>query len=58
MIPSIFKVTKIGKGALYVMPRPSEIWFEEDIKYFSSINIDIVVSLLENSEAIELGLKK
>lgn len=58
MIPNIYKVTeKIGKGTLYVMPRPSEIWLEEDIKYFSSIGIDIVVSLLEKSEAIKLGLK-
>lgn len=33
MTPSIYKVIKIAKGTLYVMPRLSEIWLEEDLNF-------------------------
>ena len=58
MIPSVFEVTKIGDGALYVMPKPSSEWLSEDARYFSSMGISKVVSLLETSEEYELGLAK
>jgi protein-tyrosine phosphatase len=58
MQPSIFKVSQIGKGTLYVMPRPSSDWLLDDASYFSSIGIHLVVSLLEEHEAIDLGLGK
>lgn len=56
MRPSIFKVAQIGKGILYVMPRPSSEWLLDDASYFSSMGINLIVSLLEEYEAIELGL--
>lgn len=58
MHPSIFKVSQIGEGILYIMPRPSSDWILEDATYFASKGINTVVSLLENHEARELGLEK
>lgn len=56
MIPSVFKVTKIGQGTLYVMPKPSSEWLKDDVGYLSNMGISKVVSLLEVSEEYELGL--
>ncbi len=38
------------------MPKPSSDWLLEDIRFFADIGIDHIVSLLEKSEEIELGL--
>ncbi|MCO7223421.1 dual specificity protein phosphatase family protein [Pleionea sp. CnH1-48] len=57
MIPQIYPVANIGKGQLYVMPKPSAEWLEEDVKYFASLGVTKVVSLLESDEEFELGLR-
>ena len=54
--PSIYKIKQIGLGILYIMPKPSGQWLEDDISYFKSMDINIIVSLLEDSEAYSLGL--
>lgn len=56
MKPSIFKVHNIDNGSLYIMPRPSPDWLIEDASYFKTIGINTIVSLLEPSEADQLGL--
>jgi protein-tyrosine phosphatase len=58
MKPSIYKVTPLGLGQLFVMPKPSTDWLEDDIKYFKSLGIDKVVSLLEIHEEKKLGLEQ
>lgn len=40
------------------MPRPSSEWLDDDVRYFSTLGITKVVSLLEVHEAFELGLEK
>lgn len=57
MKPSIFKVTKILNGELYIMPRPSADWLADDMEYFSELGINELVSLLEPQEASYLGLE-
>jgi protein-tyrosine phosphatase len=56
MTPDIYKVNQIGEGILYVMPRPSSDWIQEDASYFCNMNINVVVSLLEKDEEFQLGL--
>ncbi|MDE1461031.1 protein-tyrosine phosphatase family protein [Spartinivicinus poritis] len=58
MIPQVFEVTAIGKGAIFVMPKPSSMWLSDDINYLFGLGITKVVSLLEVHEAFELGLEK
>ena len=57
MNPEIYKVTTIGKGTLYVMPRPSSEWLRDDIAYFSKLGVNLVVSHLEKNEEYEVGLQ-
>ncbi|WP_444944374.1 protein tyrosine phosphatase [Microbulbifer sp. ZKSA006] len=57
MIPNIYSVCTIGAGKLYVMPKPSSDYLEDDVRHFISEGVDTVVSLLEESEESELGLK-
>jgi len=56
MIPDIYEVTRVGDGALYVMPRPQSEWLEDDIRHFASMGVDLVISHLEKAEEAELGL--
>lgn len=58
MKPSLYKVTSVGKGTLYVMPKPSTEWLEDDILYFKQLGINKLLSLLEENEERELGLEK
>ncbi|NNE83923.1 MAG: tyrosine protein phosphatase [Alphaproteobacteria bacterium] len=55
--PSIYLVSSSLPGTLYLMPKPSEEWLEEDIDHYRSVGVDVVVSLLEQDEASELGLE-
>jgi len=56
--PSIYKIRQLGLGTLYLMPKPSREWLDEDITYFASIKITKIVSLLEEYEAFSLGLSE
>lgn len=57
MKPAIYKVTNIGDGSLYVMPKPSRDSLDEDVAYFRQLGINKVLSLLEPAEEVELGLE-
>jgi protein-tyrosine phosphatase len=57
MKPEIYKIEPIGSGILFVMPRPSpHEWLEDDIRYLKDFGINRIISLLEKSEEIEIGL--
>lgn len=58
MKPSTYRVASDTAGALYVMPRPSSDWLEEDIGTYRSLGIDKIVSLLTPEEAADLGLQQ
>ena len=58
MIPDVYEVTAVGRGCLYVMPRPSSEWLKDDIIYFSTLEINTVISHLEKQEEREVGLSK
>lgn len=55
--PDIDFVERIGSGLFAVMARPAPgEWLEDELASIASIGIDRVVSLLEPSEAEEIGL--
>ncbi len=56
MKPSSYLVETAHAGRLYVMPKPSGEWLEDDITELSRMGITHLVSLLETDEAGELGL--
>ncbi len=58
MMPSIYSVTTIGDGELYVMPKPSADWLDDEAKQFAAMGIQRVVCHLEAAEMAELGLSR
>ena len=56
MLTSIYSVGTIGDGELFVMPKPSSDWLTDDVRYYSSLGVSLVVSHLEEAEAWQLGL--
>lgn len=58
MIPEIHPVQRIGQGSLYVMPMPDSGNLQAAVDHFSSIKITAVVSHLEKSEELKLGLSR
>ena len=58
MKPDLYKVSTIGKGELFVMPKPSSEWLADDVAYYSSMNVSLVLSLMEVGESYECGLQK
>lgn len=57
MKPHIFKIKAVGLGSLFVMPKPSPEWLEDDFRFYKDLGITLVVSLLEEFEAYEIGLQ-
>jgi protein-tyrosine phosphatase len=58
MKPDLYKVSKIGKGKLFVMPKPSSEWLSEDTAHYSSMGVSVILSLMEVGESYECGLQK
>lgn len=58
MKPSIYRVPCASLGDLYIMPKPSAEQLDEDVKYYRSIGINAVVSMLKKNEEKELGLQE
>ncbi len=59
MSPDIYLVELIGSGSLSVMAKPvSGEWIEDEFSMIANRGITRIVSLLEQQEAIELGLGK
>lgn len=56
MTDPVFEVTTVGKGLLYVMPRPDAQRLEVHMRHLAGLDIDLVVSLLRDAEAKHLGL--
>jgi protein-tyrosine phosphatase len=57
MSPDIYQVELIGSGSLSVMAKPvSGEWIEDEFSMISNWGINRIVSLLEDQEAIEVGL--
>ncbi|SDR45510.1 dual specificity protein phosphatase family protein [Pseudovibrio sp. Tun.PSC04-5.I4] len=57
MKPSIYPISADYPGQLFLMPKPSGEWLDEDMQYYRSIGVDLVMSMLEHTEAIELSLQ-
>ena len=58
MKPSLFELIEVKQGKLFIMPRPSTEYLTDDLRYYKQAGIDVVISLLEKSEAYDLGLNK
>ncbi|MBK6896123.1 MAG: dual specificity protein phosphatase family protein [Alphaproteobacteria bacterium] len=58
MKPQIYKIKTIGLGSLCVMAKPvAGEWLEGDFRFYRDSGISLIVSLLEEFEAYELGLQ-
>ncbi len=59
MYPDPKRISQIGEGSLYIMSKPTGgEYLSDDIAYLARNGISHVVSLLEHSEASELGLSR
>lgn len=56
MKPSLYEIPVDSEGRLFIMPKPSGDWLSDDIRALKLEGIGRVVSMLEDSEARELGL--
>jgi|TARA_Y100000296_G_scaffold54404_1_gene62382 protein-tyrosine phosphatase len=56
--PDIYEVSSVGRGCLYVMPRPRSQYLREEVEYFRNVGVGVVISHLEATEEEELGLTK
>lgn len=53
----IYRIRNIGEGFLAIMAKPRAAdWLEDEIAGLKQIGVDLVVSLLEPPEVLELGL--
>jgi protein-tyrosine phosphatase len=52
-------IPEVGVGRLAIMPRPrAGDWLEDEVESWRDAGIDVVVSLLEDGEVAELGLRQ
>jgi len=59
VLPEYFRVREVDSGWLAVMPRPrAGDWLADELKGLSHAGINVVVSLLESSEAYDLELSE
>lgn len=58
MKPSIYPIIADYPGRLFIMPKPSGEWLQEDIAHYRSMGVDTVISMLEIDEINELSLQK
>ena len=57
-MPDIYNLELIGSGSLSVMAKPvAGEWIDDEFSGISNYGINRIVSLLERSEAYEVGLK-
>ena len=56
MKPSLYSIETCPIGSLFIMPKPSGEWLEEDIGHYKMQGITDVVSLLRSDEVAELNL--
>ena len=56
MQPNRYVFYEKNDTRLAIMPKPSSEWLAEDIQFLKLDGFDIIVSMLEQSEAAEIGL--
>jgi len=52
----LYKICNLGKGALFVMPKPSAEQMLEDISYYKQQGVTKVISLLRDPEIEKLNM--
>lgn len=58
MKPDIYQIERIGSGSLSIMAKPvAGEWIDDEFSAIARWGISCMVSLLEEREAIELGLR-
>ena len=59
MVPEIYKIKNYDEGFLAIMAKPRNgDWLEDEIYGLSMLGVNIVVSLLDFGEILELGLRE
>ena len=56
METELYEVAEIGNGRIFIMPKPSYLSIDIDMRYYSSMGVDKIISLLEYDEADNEGL--
>jgi protein-tyrosine phosphatase len=56
MLPFVYGIPLDAPSSLYVMPKPSVEWLQEDIVAYRHIGMGKIISLLTREEADKLGL--
>lgn len=57
-LPEIFKIQQIGTGFLAIMAKPrAGEWIEDEFSGLKTIGVTSITSMLESSEAYEVGLQ-
>lgn len=58
MLSNIYWIASSGKGRLAIMARPrAGEWLDDEVENWRSAGVQVVVSLLEPDEEVELGLE-
>lgn len=57
MKPSIYPIVSDYPGQLFIMPKPSGEWLQEDIQHYRTMGADTIISMLEIEEISELSLQ-
>lgn len=59
MVPEIYKIKYDGDGFLAIMAKPRKgDWLEDEIKGLAALDVNVIVSLLDFGEILELGLRQ
>ena len=53
----LYKICPLGKGAIYVMPKPNQATLTEDIQFYKDAGVTQVISLLRQPEIERLGIQ-
>ena len=57
MKPSIYPIVSDQPGSLFIMPKPSGEWLDEDVAHYRSMGANTIISMLEPAEIEELSLQ-
>ncbi len=59
MVPEIYKIKSYDDGFLAIMAKPRNgDWLEDEISGLSTLGVNVVISLLDFGEILELGLRE
>lgn len=57
MKPSIYPIASEQPGSLFIMPKPSGEWLDDDVAHYRSMGANTIISMLEAAEVEELSLQ-